>query len=99
MKHEKHLAASQAKASVEAVKEGLLSLDAVGRAVPWQAELFIVLVECPLSDFSLASSVVRCLVFPVAVTRKYYRQPVSKRPVHEAAPYTGELSTPENVQC
>lgn len=70
MKQETHLAASQTKASVEDVKEGLLSLDAVGRAVPWQAGLFIVLVECPSSDFSLPSSAVRWLVFSVAVTRK-----------------------------
>lgn len=66
MKQETHLAASQTKASVEDVKEGLLLLDAVGRAVP----LFIVLVECPSSDFSLPSSAVRWLVFSVAVTRK-----------------------------
>jgi hypothetical protein len=96
MKHEKHLVASQAKASVKDVEEGLLSLDAVRRAVPWQAGLFIVLVECPLSDFSLASSVVRCLAFPTAVIRKYYGQQEASA-LGSSLP--GELSSPENVRC
>lgn len=99
MKHEKYLAASQAEASVGDRRGGLLSLDAGGSAQLWQAGLLIVLVECPLSDVCLASSVVRCLAFPVTATRKYCGQLVSKRPVRMAAPYTGEPSTSENVRC